>query len=343
MTVTISRRRRGRRGTTLVVLGLALLATALFVTAVALDGDGGTDTLTLAREVGHNLLHLRWPFALVVLALTVAHYLATAVAARAAAGVDLDYPELVRVQLAAAAANRITPGGIGGSALTARYLTRRGLPVAGAAGTVTMLAVLGAFADLVVLVVIVAVGGWLRLGGGSGEFTRVADHVSAVLGPVRSPWLWSVVGALIGLVVVVALTRRRHRLRPAIAGFWTPTRAIATCPTRLATLLGASGTTTLVMGFAFVAATRLLPGPTPHGGLGAVLVAYMLGAAAGSSVPVPAGLGSTEAALVAVLVGLHVPAAHAVQVVFVYRIITFWLPAAIGVVVTRGLRRAGAL
>ena len=74
-----------------------------------------------------------------------------------------------------------------------------------------------------------------------------------------------------------------------------------------------------------------------------MLVGFMLGAATGSAVSVPAGLGSTEAALVAVLISAQVPAAHSVEVVMIFRLITFWSPAVIGVFVTRRLLRAAAL
>jgi uncharacterized membrane protein YbhN (UPF0104 family) len=69
----------------------------------------------------------------------------------------------------------------------------------------------------------------------------------------------------------------------------------------------------------------------------------MLGAAAGTSVPIPAGLGTTEAALIGVLVSAHVDVGHAVQVVLVFRLLTFWLPAVIGVLALRRLRRVGAI
>jgi uncharacterized membrane protein YbhN (UPF0104 family) len=98
-----------------------------------------------------------------------------------------------------------------------------------------------------------------------------------------------------------------------------------------------------VLAFAFVATTAMVPGPRPAAGLAALVVAFMLGAAAGSAVPVPAGLGSTEAALAAVVVGAALPAAHAVEVVLVFRLITFWLPAVAGVLATRTLYRRRAL
>jgi uncharacterized membrane protein YbhN (UPF0104 family) len=69
----------------------------------------------------------------------------------------------------------------------------------------------------------------------------------------------------------------------------------------------------------------------------------MLGSAAGSAVPVPAGLGSTEAALIAVLISVHVPAPHAVEEVLIFRLLTFWTPAAVGILATHTLRRRRAI
>jgi uncharacterized membrane protein YbhN (UPF0104 family) len=69
----------------------------------------------------------------------------------------------------------------------------------------------------------------------------------------------------------------------------------------------------------------------------------MIGAAAGSAVPVPAGLGSTETALVAVLIEAHVAASRAVEEVLIFRVVTFWLPAALGVLALRKLNRRRAL
>jgi uncharacterized membrane protein YbhN (UPF0104 family) len=44
-----------------------------------------------------------------------------------------------------------------------------------------------------------------------------------------------------------------------------------------------------------------------------------------------------------VLVTARVPVAHAVAVVLTYRVVTFWLPAVVGVAVAWRLRRTGAL
>ena len=134
---------------------------------------------------------------------------------------------------------------------------------------------------------------------------------------------------------------------PAAVGFirslLRPVAELRRHPRRLATLIGASGCTTLILGIAFIATTAMVPGPSPQVGLGALFIAFMLGSAAGTAVPVPAGLGSTEAALTAVLISVHVPAANAVEEVLIFRLLTFWVPAAVGILAMRYLYRRQAI
>ena len=323
--------------------GLALLASAATISAATVDSDSGTDLVGVARTTAHDIGRLRWQYTAIVVALAALHYLATAVAARSAAGVPLRLGETLLVQLAAAAANRLTPAGLGGSALTARYFTRRGLDAPAAIGAVTALAVLGALADLLVLTTLVLLGSWLGLHGSAHELGRLTGHITHLLGPLCSPWLWAAL-ALLGTAVLGACAARYQTAHARRwVHIWQPTRRLAQRPVALLTLLLASGSTTLVLGLAFVATTAMVPGPQPATGLGALLVAFMLGSAAASAVPMPAGLGSTDAALIAVLISVHVPAAHAVEEALIFRLLTFWAPAAIGVLATRSLCRRRAL
>jgi uncharacterized membrane protein YbhN (UPF0104 family) len=87
----------------------------------------------------------------------------------------------------------------------------------------------------------------------------------------------------------------------------------------------------------------MVPDPRPTIALGGLLVAFMLTAAAGASVPIPAGLGTTEAALIAVLVTAHTPAGHAVQVVLIFGLVALGLPAVLGLLALRHLHRHHAL
>jgi uncharacterized membrane protein YbhN (UPF0104 family) len=336
-------RRRVRRSTWVIVVGLAVLALAGWISALTVDRNSGTDLLQLLRLTGDEIAHLHWPFVALVVALAALHYLATAIAARAASGLALPLGETLVVQLAAAAANRLTPAGIGGSALTARYFTRRGLPAPAAVGAVAVLAVLGAFSNLLVLVLLVLVATSLGLSGSTHEFVLLARHVTALLGPARSPWLWVALVGVAAVVVAVVVIHRRSRPPIRWALLAAPARRLARDPKALATLIVASGATTLILSFAFVATIAMVPGPGPTASVTTVMVAFMLGSAAGSAIPVPAGLGSSEAAFVAVLTSLHVPVTHAIEVVLLFRLITFWAPAAFGVLATRRLYKRKAL
>lgn len=318
---------------------LLLLGAAL--TSVA-RSDSGRDVLGVCRSISADLLRLRWQYLLVLIVLAALHYLATAIAARSASGLRLPIGETLLVELAASAANRLTPAGLGGAAVNARYFTRRGLDGGGAVGAVGLLSLVSAVTDVAVLAVIVLAGRWLGVGGAGGELALLLHRVRGLIAPLRSPLLWLLLGIPLALVIAAKRgkwVRAGERVRRA----WQPAGRLARCPSRLGTLLAASGSTTLILGFAFAAATAMVPGPRPAAGLGGLLVAFMLGAAAGSAVPVPAGIGSTETALVGVLVGVQVPSSHAVEVVLIFRLMTFWLPAVGGVLATRQLRRRSAI
>lgn len=331
----------GRPRLVTALLAAALLA-ALIVSWSTDERDSRTDLVGLAGSTLSAFVHLRWPFAVVVLALAVLHYLATAIAARTVAGVALPLRETMLVQFAAAAANRLTPAGLGGSALNVRYFTRRGQNASAAVGAVALLSVVAAIADLVVLCLLVLVGGWFGMSGSRRELSMLAHHVSTVLGPVRSPWLWLAVAGGVALVgIAVRLTHRRARL--SVAGLWQPALRLARRPREFLILLAASGSTTLILAFAFAASTAMVPGPAPKIGLGALVIAFMLASAVGSAVPTPAGLGSSEAAFVAVLLSAQVPAAQALEEVLIYRLLTFWTPAAFGLFAARHLCRRKVL
>ena len=328
-------------GGVLVGVALLLLVSAI-LSAQAVDTDTGYDLLGLGRAVGVDLARLRWQFTAAVVALAGLHYGATALATRAASGLQLPFGETILVQLAASAANRLSPAGIGGAAVNGRYFVKRGLPVAGAVGAVIALNALGAVADLIVLAVLVLVGRQLGLSGAPTEITLLTSKLAAVVGPLHAWWTWLAISAIV-LVALTAFRLSGQRLVGVGHRLWSPITTLCHRPRSFVTLLSASGSTTLILAFAFVLSVPMVPGPPAHVGAGALLVGFMLGSAVGNAVPVPAGIGSTETALVTVLVSSGIPVPHAVEVVVIYRIITFWSPAAIGLLAARRLRRTGAL
>jgi hypothetical protein len=79
----------------------------------------------VARQVG-GLPPPSWPWIVLAVAAIAASYWCSALALRAAVGRRLPLGRTVLVQLAASAANRITPGGLGGAAVNGRFLTTQG-------------------------------------------------------------------------------------------------------------------------------------------------------------------------------------------------------------------------
>ena len=336
-----ARKRRRRPSAWWILVALGPLGVAAWFSAETVDLDSGTALLDLLGSSVRDLGRLRWQFAVLVVALAVLHYLAAAIAARAAADLDLPLGETFLVQLAASAANRLTPAGLGGAALTARYFTRRGLDGPEAVGAVTALVVFGGVANLLILLGLVVLGSSLGLGGSAHEMAMLTRHITHLLGPGRSPWLWLAVAVLLALVLAMFFKRPdvAHRWRHALR----PSQQLLRRPRALATVLLGAGSTTLILGFAFIATAQMLPVQQPTAGLGALLVAFMLGSAAGSAVPVPAGLGSSEAAYATVLTSFGVPISQAIEVVLIFRLVTFWAPAVVGIVATRYLFKRKAL
>ncbi|MBB4774481.1 lysylphosphatidylglycerol synthase domain-containing protein [Actinomadura welshii] len=111
-------------------------------------------------------------------------------------------------------------------------------------------------------------------------------------------------------------------------------------PRALLVVLAGSAATTFTLGLAFALSVLAVPGTAAAPSDLLVLVAaYLVAAAAGSAVPAPGGIGSTEAALVAALVALGITAGPALHAVLLFRAVTFWAPVPLGLLAFRTLRR----
>jgi uncharacterized membrane protein YbhN (UPF0104 family) len=278
------------------------------------------------------------------LALTWAHFALAAVAVRAASGLPLPLGEATSSQLASSAFNRILPSGIGGAAVNARYLTRRGLPLGSALAAIGTLGVLGAAADLAATALIVAVGRFVGLGGGTNELRLLATNGLRLSGGARiaGPAIAALVVATAGTTAFRQIRRRRHATGPATGDWWRHLAALARRPRRTSALMLSSAGTTVVLAVAFAVVVRAVAGATTLP-VAALLVAYLVGAAAASAAHVPAIAGGTELALTAALVASGLAAGPALAAVLVFRGLTFWAPLPAGLVAARGLRRRGAL
>ena len=72
-------------------------------------------------------------------------------------------------------------------------------------------------------------------------------------------------------------------------------------------------------------------------------VVYLVGSAVSSAAPTPGGIGAVEAALIAGLTAVGLDREIAVPAVFLFRIVTFWLPIVPGWIMFFVLQRRGDL
>ncbi|WP_160573644.1 lysylphosphatidylglycerol synthase domain-containing protein [Actinomadura physcomitrii] len=306
--------------------------TALLAALVAALVAAGAPVLlrsTALRAALAAVGDMRWGFLPFLLVPAVLHYVFAAIALRGASGRALPLREATLAQFTAAAANRVTPGGFGAAAVNTRYLVCRGLAVSRAAVAVAVQQAARPVGGLALMVAALACGG-----GGGRMAEAVTGHAARLVPPVP-------VLAVAGVLLAAAVPWARRALRSAAAGRATAGFAdLRRRPRDLAVTLAASAAGTLVLGAAFALSALAVPGT----GAGpadapALLAAYLAGATAGAAVPVPGGIGSTEAALVAALAAGGVPPGPALHAVLVFRAVTFWAPVPVGVLACRTLRR----
>ncbi|MGI8332671.1 lysylphosphatidylglycerol synthase transmembrane domain-containing protein [Actinomadura scrupuli] len=303
------------------------LAGVVFVVGSGLLLTSGEASATVSGAV-RALGGVHWAVVPALAGLMVAHFWCSAVALRGAAGRRLPLLHATMAQFTAATANRVTGGGLGTVAVNARYLSSRGTPAAPAAAAAGVLQIGGAVADLLLFVVIIPVA--LATGGGV-LLSQLGTYFSGLAGPL------TIVAAAAAVVAGAAVWLLRDRLRDPIAAC----AQIMRRPGDLLLMMAASAATTLIMGIAFAVSMLAIPAAATPGQIGTLIAVYMIAAAAGGVVPGPGGLGSTEAALVALLSVTGIETASALSGVLIFRAVTHWAPVPIGLL-SAGTLRTGA-
>jgi len=254
--------------------------------------------------------------------------LGNVLALRAVAPVRLPWGLTTVAQLAGAFGNLVAPGNLGGMATNVRFLHRRGVATAGAAGAV------GAVQAAAVLVTVaLALPGLVSSGrladvAGSAVSVPVAMIVAAVL---------LAGGAL--LRCTAAGRRLAGRARSVAAATLAAFRRAVADPGRACVTVAGNLLVTLGSTAALAAAVQAFGATVSFGDLLLVVV----GSALSGVVPLPGGAGAAEVILAAQLtaVGLEPPVALAVAVL--YRLVTFWSRVPVGWLAFAWLRRAGHL
>ncbi len=239
----------------------------------------------------------------------------------------LSFVRTVLAQLASSFVTLVTPAAVGGAALNVRYLQRRKIPPAVAAASVGVSQVVAFVLHIVLLVIFVAI-------------TGARSH------SLRPPtWAyWVIAGLVVAALIVLAVPRGRRLLRarvgPALGQVWPRLVAMVQRPAKLAEGVGGALMLTGCYILCLAASVLAVGGHIP---LTSAAVVYLTGAALGSVVPTPGGLGAVEAALAAGLTATGLAAATAVSAVLLFRLLTFWLPVPVGWAAFGYLQRRGAI
>ncbi|MDQ0932641.1 uncharacterized membrane protein YbhN (UPF0104 family) [Streptomyces turgidiscabies] len=237
---------------------------------------------------------------------------------------------LLASQFAAGAANNVLPAGLGAHAVTLRFLTGRGIPLARATASLALYSLVKPVAKLLVILALLAT--FPTSLGTTDLFPDEGTLVPIVVGVAGT--------VVVGTLVVTFVRPLRRPLLSGLRTALTDARQLHTRPARVIALWGGSAGFSLCQAavLASVGASLGLPVAWPD-----VLFAYLAASATVGAVPAPAGIGPVDAALVFALAALGAPLPLAAATVVGFRVLTVWLPLLPGALVLSMLVRAKVL
>jgi glycosyltransferase 2 family protein len=256
-------------------------------------------------------------WALLGLLISVSKYVGAAAALWACADGLVSFRNLTLMQVANTFAATTTPAGVGGLALSARFLQKGGLGALRAATAVALQQSVQVVTHITLLILFSA------FAGASADLAKFVPSATIVYA----------VGAAI--VVVLAAFVVVPRLRRFLTGTVGPRvrevlddlRELASEPRRLILIVLGCAATTLGGALALWACIEAFGGNVS---IVTVTVVTMIGGTLASAAPTPGGVGAVEAALIGGLAAFGVPAGIAVPSVLLYRVLTCWLPVFVG-------------
>jgi hypothetical protein len=265
-----------------------------------------------------------WWWGLLGLAVSALTYVGAAAALWACADGLVSFRNLTLMQVANTFAATTTPAGVGGLALSARFLQKGGLGALRAATAVALQQSVQVVTHLVLLVLFTA------FAGASADLSHF----------VPSAKILYAVGAVILTAVVAFLVVPRLRkwvattVGPRAKEVVRDLSELAREPRRLVIIVLGCAATTLGAALALWACVEAFGGQTSFV---TVTVVTMIGGTLASAAPTPGGVGAVEAALIGGLAAFGVPTGVAVSSVLLYRVLTCWLPVFVGWFVMRWL------
>jgi uncharacterized protein (TIRG00374 family) len=267
-----------------------------------------------------------WWWALLGLAVSALTYVGAAAALWACASESVSFRNLTIMQVANTFAATTTPAGVGGLALSTRFLQKSGLGALRATAAVALQQTVQVLTHVALLIFFTAVA------GASADLSHFVPSATV---------LYLVAGAALGVVGAFTFVPKGRRwlataVRPRLTEVGGDLVKLASEPKRLGLIVLGCATTTLGAALALWASIEAFGGDTTFV---TVTVVTMVGGTLASAAPTPGGVGAVEAALIGGLAAFGLPAAIAVPSVLLYRVLTCWLPVFIGWPVMRWLTK----
>ncbi|HVX24198.1 MAG TPA: lysylphosphatidylglycerol synthase transmembrane domain-containing protein [Candidatus Saccharimonadales bacterium] len=260
----------------------------------------------------HLLHQLQWGWAGWALLTTLLTYAAAALTYCLLAFKPLPYARTLFVQPACMFINRLLPAGIGGIGANYVYLRKQRHNQAQAASMVAMNNLLGLIGHLLLVALLLVFFG---------------SHIPTLHVATGNRQNFIRAAVVLGVLVLLALVVFRHRLARGGRAIWRQLLTYRRQPVRLSAALLSSVSLTLCNVLSFWLSAHALGVSLAFI---SALIIFTLGIVIGTAIPTPGGLGGVEAGLVAGLVAFHVPAAQALAVALVYRLISYWLVLVLG-------------
>ncbi|MGD9620043.1 MAG: YbhN family protein [Mycolicibacterium sp.] len=273
-----------------------------------------------------ELSSANWWWALAGLAVSALKYLGAGAALWACADGMVKFRNLAIMQVANTFAATTTPAGVGGLALSTRFLQKGGLGALRATTAVALQQSVQVITHVALLIIFSAAVGV------SADLSQFVPS---------STVLYLIAGAALGAVGVFLFVPKLRRwmgnaVRPRLKEVIDDLAELAREPKRLAVIVLGCAATTLGAALALWASIGAFGGDV---NFVTVTIVTMVGGTLASAAPTPGGVGAVEAALIGGLAAFGVPAAVAVPSVLLYRILTCWLPVFVGWPIMRWLTR----
>ena len=300
-------------------LAFAVLGIAAALTIVPMLG--GIDLASVATE----LSDATWSWLLLAWVIGQAVFVTEATSMSFANTSSVPFRPLVVLQISAKFIGVATPGVTGTVAANAAFLSRFGVSRAASLTQATMDSVAGILVEVVVLALAFTFSDLdlgVDLAGTDLSIGRLGLFLVAVV----------VVAAL----VVARVPKLRAPVVGVVSTMWEAARGVVADPVRALGLLGGNLATRLVRALVLWFALIALGQPL---GLAVVLVVVIATGLLQAVVPVPGGIGVSEAVMTGFLVALGVPEAAAFTATVAYRFVVFYLPIAQGAVAMVWLTR----